>query len=85
MRTRLVTSHVCVASSAVPSLACDRPEPSAPPARSPLLDNVIIDAMRNAFSGHYLNAIMLEGVAVSIGLAAMCLWIAARAFVRENA
>ena len=45
----------------------------------------IIDAMRNAFSGHYLNTIVLEGVAVSIGLAAVCLWIAGRAFVRENA
>jgi len=45
----------------------------------------IIDAMRGAFSGHYLTTIMLEGVAVSIGLAALCLWLAGRAFVRENA
>ena len=45
----------------------------------------IIDAMRSAFTGHYVNTIMLEGVAVSIGLAIACLWIAARAFVRENA
>ena len=45
----------------------------------------IIDAMRNAFAGHYLSTIMLEGIAVSVGLAALCLWIAARAFVRENA
>ena len=45
----------------------------------------IIDAMRNAFAGHYLSTIMLEGIAVSVGLAAVCLWIAARAFVRENA
>jgi ABC-2 type transport system permease protein len=45
----------------------------------------IIDAMRSAFDGHYVNTIMLEGVAVSIGLAIACLWIAARAFVRENA
>jgi ABC-2 type transport system permease protein len=45
----------------------------------------IIDAMRSAFSGHYLNMIMLEGVAVSVGLAAVCLWVAARTFVRENA
>jgi ABC-2 type transport system permease protein len=45
----------------------------------------IINAMRDAFSGHYLNTIMLEGIAVSIGLAIACLWIAARAFVRENA
>ena len=45
----------------------------------------IIDAMRDAFGGHYLNTIMLEGVAVALGLAAVCLWIAARTFVRENA
>ena len=45
----------------------------------------IIDAMRNAFAGHYLSTTMLEGIAVSVGLAAACLWIAARAFVRENA
>src|SRR5205807_1489953 len=45
----------------------------------------IIDAMRNAFSGHYLNAVMLEGIAVAIGLAAVCMWVAARTFVRENA
>jgi hypothetical protein len=32
-----------------------------------------------------VRAIMLEGIAVSVGLAAVCLWIAARAFVRENA
>jgi ABC-2 type transport system permease protein len=45
----------------------------------------IINAMRGAFGGHYLNTIMLEGVAVSVGLAIVCLWIAARTFVRENA
>ena len=45
----------------------------------------IIDAMRNAFAGHYLSTSMLEGIAVSVGLAALCLWIAARAFLRENA
>jgi ABC-2 type transport system permease protein len=45
----------------------------------------IIDAMRNAFAGHYLNTIMLEGVLVAVGLAAACLWIAARTFIRENA
>ena len=45
----------------------------------------IIDAMRGAFAGHYLNTIMVEGVLVAIGLAAVCLWIAGRAFVRENA
>jgi ABC-2 type transport system permease protein len=45
----------------------------------------IIDAMRDGFAGHYLNTVMLEGVAVALGLAAVCLWIAARTFVRENA
>jgi hypothetical protein len=41
--------------------------------------------MRQAFAGHYAGTIMLEGVAVAIGLAAVCLAIASRAFVRENA
>jgi len=45
----------------------------------------IIDAMRGAFAGHYLTMIMLEGVLVAVGLAIACLWIAGRAFVRENA
>lgn len=45
----------------------------------------IINAMRDVFAGHYWNAIVVEGVAVSIGLAAICLWLASRAFVKENA
>jgi ABC-2 type transport system permease protein len=45
----------------------------------------IINAMREAFTGVYLSTVMLEGVAVAVGLAAVCLWIASRAFVRENA
>ena len=45
----------------------------------------IIDAMRQGYAGHYLNAIMAEGILVSIGLAAFCLWVASRVFVRENA
>jgi ABC-2 type transport system permease protein len=45
----------------------------------------IIDAMRNAFAGHYVNTVMLEGIGVAIGLAAACMWVAARTFVRENA
>ncbi len=45
----------------------------------------IIDAMREAYAGHYANAIMAEGVAVAVGLAALCLWAASRVFVRENA
>src|SRR5450755_1496893 len=43
----------------------------------------IIDAMRQGYAGHYLNAVMVEGIAVSIGLAAVCLWLAGRVFVRE--
>jgi ABC-2 type transport system permease protein len=45
----------------------------------------IIDAMRMAFKGHYANTIMLEGVAVAVGLAVVCLWLGSRVFVRENA
>jgi ABC-2 type transport system permease protein len=45
----------------------------------------IIDAMRQAFQGVYATTIMLEGVCVAIGLAAVCVLIASRAFVRENA
>lgn len=45
----------------------------------------IIDAMRSAFRGNYANTIMLEGVAVAIGLAVVCLWLGSRAFVKENA
>ena len=45
----------------------------------------IINAMRQVFAGHYFNALVAEGVAVSAGLAAACLWLASRAFVKENA
>jgi len=45
----------------------------------------IIDAMREAYAGHYANTIMIEGILVSVGFAALCLWIASRVFVRENA
>jgi ABC-2 type transport system permease protein len=45
----------------------------------------IINAMREAFQGVYATAIMVEGISVAIGLAVICLWIASRAFVRENA
>ncbi len=45
----------------------------------------IIDAMRGAFAGRYLTTIMLEGVCVSVGLAIICLWLASRAFIKENA
>jgi ABC-2 type transport system permease protein len=45
----------------------------------------IINAMRDAFAGQYLNTVMAEGVAVAVGLAVACLWLAGRVFVRENA
>jgi ABC-2 type transport system permease protein len=45
----------------------------------------IIDAMREAFQGHYTGNVMIEGVGVAVGMAALCLWVASRAFVRENA
>jgi ABC-2 type transport system permease protein len=45
----------------------------------------IIDAMREAYAGRYANPIMIEGILVSVGFAALCLWIASRVFVRENA
>jgi ABC-2 type transport system permease protein len=45
----------------------------------------IIDAMRSAFEGHYATTIMLEGVAVAVGLAIVCLFLGSRAFLRENA
>jgi ABC-2 type transport system permease protein len=45
----------------------------------------IINAMRGAFAGHYLSAIMVEGICVAVGLAAVCLWLASRAFMKENA
>ena len=45
----------------------------------------IINAMRRTFAGDFGNVVVLEGVAVSIGLAAVCLWLAGRAFARENA
>ena len=45
----------------------------------------IIDAMRGAYSGQYFNTIMVEGIAVAVGLAALCLWLGSRVFLRENA
>lgn len=44
----------------------------------------IIDAMRQAFQGVYGGTIMVEGVAVAVGMAAVCIWVASGAFVREN-
>ncbi|MGD0555398.1 MAG: ABC transporter permease [Streptosporangiaceae bacterium] len=45
----------------------------------------IINAMREAFEGQYFNTIMVEGVAVAVGVAAICLWLGSRSFLRENA
>jgi ABC-2 type transport system permease protein len=45
----------------------------------------IIDAMREAYAGRYFDAVMVEGFAVAVGLAAVCLWLGSRVFVRENA
>ncbi len=45
----------------------------------------IINAMHEAFAGRYFDAIVAEGIAVAIGLAIICLWLASRAFMKENA
>ena len=45
----------------------------------------IIDAMREAYAGHYFDTIVVEGLAVSVGLAAVLMWLGSRVFVRENA
>jgi ABC-2 type transport system permease protein len=45
----------------------------------------IINAMRGAFQGQYLNAIMVEGIGVALVMAAVCLWLGSRIFLRENA
>jgi len=45
----------------------------------------IIDAMREAYTGHYFDTIVVEGLAVAIGLAAVFMWLGSRVFVRENA
>jgi ABC-2 type transport system permease protein len=45
----------------------------------------IIDAMRQAYQGQYFNTIMVEGIAVAVGMAAVFLWLGSRVFLRENA
>jgi ABC-2 type transport system permease protein len=45
----------------------------------------IINAMREAFDGVYFNRVMVEGIAVAVGLAIVCLLGAVRVFMRENA
>jgi ABC-2 type transport system permease protein len=44
----------------------------------------IIDAMRAAYAGQYWNAIMVEGLCVAVGTAAVLLWLGSRVFVTEN-
>src|SRR5215469_5884523 len=44
----------------------------------------IIDAMRAAYAGQYWNAIMIEGLCVAVGTAAVFLWLGSRVFVTEN-
>jgi ABC-2 type transport system permease protein len=45
----------------------------------------IIDAMREAYAGQYWNAVMVEGLCVAVGTAALFLWLGSRVFVLENA
>ena len=45
----------------------------------------IIDAMRQAYAGHYFDTIVVEGLAVAVGLAVVLMWLGSRVFVRENA
>ena len=45
----------------------------------------IIDAMREAYLGHYFNTVMIEGIAVAVGMALLFLWLGSRVFVQENA
>jgi ABC-2 type transport system permease protein len=45
----------------------------------------IIDAMREAYAGHYFDTIVVEGLTVAVGLAAVLMWLGSRVFVRENA
>ena len=44
----------------------------------------IIDAMREAYAGHYWDAVTVEGLCVAVGLAAVLLWLGSRVFVSEN-
>jgi hypothetical protein len=45
----------------------------------------VINAMRQAYEGHYFNTIMVEGIAVAVGMAVIFLWLGSRVFLRENA
>jgi len=37
------------------------------------------------YLGHYFNTLMVEGLAVAIGMAIIFLWLGSRVFPRENA
>src|SRR5215467_9220042 len=45
----------------------------------------IIDAMREAYRGHYFDTLVVEGLVVAVGVAALFLWLGSRVFLRENA
>ena len=45
----------------------------------------IIDAMLESYLGNYFNTIMIEGIAVAVGMAVLFLWLGSRVFVQENA
>lgn len=45
----------------------------------------IIDAMREAFLGHYAGTVMVEGVTIAVGMAAACVCLATMIFLGENA
>lgn len=45
----------------------------------------VINAMRQAYDGHYFNTIMVEGITVAVGMAVVFLWLGSRVFLRENA
>jgi ABC-2 type transport system permease protein len=45
----------------------------------------IIDAMREAYRGHYFDTLVVEGLVVAAGVAALFLWLGSRVFLRENA
>jgi ABC-2 type transport system permease protein len=45
----------------------------------------VIGAMRQFYLGQYWNNLVVEGVCVAIGTAAVCMWLGSRVFVRENA
>jgi hypothetical protein len=40
--------------------------------------------MREAYAGQYWNSIMVEGLCVAFGTAALFLWLGSRVFVAEN-